>query len=98
MRETDARGRNIFSNRGHAGYREKTVNRRLRKRGKVWKAKKKFGIWPPERGATCHNAQLEITYDKVSLPAGRLLPAAGGAMPGLDILNRVACGHERMLL
>jgi hypothetical protein len=69
----------------------------LRKRGKVRRAKKKFGIYSPELSATCHNAQLEITYDKVSLPAGRLLPAAGSAMLGLSILNRAASGHKRML-
>jgi hypothetical protein len=60
--------------------------------------KKKFGIYSPEVRATCHNAQLEITYDKVILPAGRLLPAAAGAMLGLSILNRTASSQERMLL
>ena len=57
--------------------------------------KKKFGI---EVRATCHDAQLEITYDKVPLPAGRLLPAAGGAVLGLGILSRAASSHKRMLL
>ena len=59
--------------------------------------KKNLGSLRLRVRATCHNAQLEITYDKVPLLAGRLLPAAGGAMFGLSILNRAASSHERML-
>jgi len=66
--------------------------------GKGVEVKKKFGIYSPEVRTTCHNAQLEVTYDKTPPSASRLLPAAAGAMVGLSIFNRAASSHERMLL
>jgi hypothetical protein len=97
MRETNTRGRSVFSNRGHLGYRERNRESPIEKERKGVKVKKKFGSYSPEARATCHNAQLGVTYDKASLPTGRPLLAAGGAMFGLSIFNRAASSHKRML-
>ena len=46
-----------------------------------------------------HSATLKITYDtEVSLPAGRLLLAAGSTMLDLSILNRAASSQKGMFL